>query len=103
MDDPDILAFRELVTDKSTNGEWVEFFIHLDDEAWRDKARKATHIVVISCASRYGNYFTGGVGSLLYVDEFELVYDESTVPRDGSVVIVDKDYVNSNADIGDRE
>ena len=103
MDDPDILAFRELVTDKSTNGEWVEFFIHLDDEAWRDKARKATHIVVISCASRYGNYFTGGVGSLLYVDEFELVYDESTVPRDGSVVIVDKDCVNSNADIGDRE
>lgn len=103
MDDPDILAFRELVTDKSTNGEWVEFFIHLDDETWRDKARKATHIVVISCASRYGNYFTGGVGSLLYVDEFELVYDESTVPRDGSVVIVDKDYVNSNADIGDRE
>ena len=59
--------------------------------------------MVISCASRYGNYFTGGVGSLLYVDEFELVYDESTVPRDGSVVIVDKDYVNSNADIGDRE
>lgn len=103
MDDPDILAFRELVSDQSTDGEYVEFFIHLDDEAWRDKSRKATHIVVISCASRYGNYFTGGVGSVLYVDEFELVYDETTVPRDGSVLIVDKEHVNSNADIGDRE
>lgn len=103
MDDPDILAFRELVSDQSTNGEYVEFFIHLDDEAWRDKSRKATHIVVISCASRYGNYFTGAVGSVLYVDEFQLVYDESTVPRDGSVLIVDKDHVNSNVDIGDRE
>ncbi len=103
MDDPDILAFRELVSDKSTGGEYVEFFIHLDDMAWRDKTRKATHIVVISCASRYGNYFTGGVGSVLYVDEFELVYDESSIPRDGSVLIVDKDFANSNIDIGDRE
>ena len=28
-----------------------------------------------ACASYLGDYFTGGVGSLLYVDEFEFVYD----------------------------
>jgi hypothetical protein len=28
-------------------------------------------------ASRYGDYFTGGVGSVLKVDEFELIYDPS--------------------------
>ena len=34
------------------------------------------NIVVLSCAaSRYGDYFTGGLGSTLYVDEFELIYD----------------------------
>jgi hypothetical protein len=31
-------------------------------------------ICVIS-ASKYGDYFTGGDGSLLTVDEFELDYD----------------------------
>lgn len=100
MNDPDILAFRELVTDEDTDGKYVEFFIHLDDEAWRDKTRKATHILVISCASRYGDYFTGAVGSVLYVDEFQLVYDKSEIPTDGSVLIVDKDYHNSNEDLG---
>lgn len=102
MNDPDILAFREFVSDEDTGGQYKEFYISLDDPAWRDKTRKATHILVISCASRYGDYFTGAVGSVMYVDEFSLVYDESEVPRDGSVLIIDKDYVNSNSDIGTR-
>lgn len=37
--------------------------------------RKPTYVVISACASYLGDYFTGGVGSLLYVDEFEFVYD----------------------------
>lgn len=102
MNDPDILAFREFVSDADTEGEYKEFFIHLDDEAWRDKSRKAKHILIVSCASRYGDYFTGAVGSIMYVDEFQLVYDESEIPDDGSVLIIDKDFKNSNEDIAAR-
>lgn len=102
MNDPDILAFREFVSDADTGGEYKEFFIHLDDEAWRDKTRKPKHILIVSCASRYGDYFTGAVGSVMYVDEFELVYDESEIPDDGSVLVIDKDFVNSNVDIEGR-
>ena len=34
-----------------------------------------TYIVISAAASRYGDYFTGGRGSTLYVDEFEFIYD----------------------------
>ena len=29
----------------------------------------------MGAASRYGDYFTGGKGSVLLLDEFELIYD----------------------------
>ena len=31
--------------------------------------------MIVGAASRYGDYFTGGKGSVLKLDEFELVYD----------------------------
>lgn len=34
-----------------------------------------SYIVISAAASRYGDYFTGGLGSTLYLDELELVYD----------------------------
>ena len=35
---------------------------------------KAANIVVTMSASRYGDYFTGGDGSTMWVDDLELVY-----------------------------
>ena len=32
------------------------------------------YVVISACASSLGDYFTGGVGSVLYVDEFEFIY-----------------------------
>lgn len=33
------------------------------------------YIVIVATSSRYGDYFTGAVGSTLYIDDFELGYD----------------------------
>ena len=34
-----------------------------------------THIIIVCSASKYGDYMTGGDNSLLYVDDFSLVYE----------------------------
>lgn len=38
------------------------------------KTTPATHLIIVGSASKYGDYFTGAVGSILYLDDFELVY-----------------------------
>lgn len=40
-----------------------------------NKSTHPTHIAVVCSASRYGDYFQGGEGSILYVDDFELIYE----------------------------
>ena len=45
------------------------------DFEYKDTERKPTYIVISACASYLGDYFTGGVGSTLYIDEFELLYE----------------------------
>jgi hypothetical protein len=37
--------------------------------------RKPTYLLLAASASKYGDYFTGGNGAVLYVDDFELYYD----------------------------
>ena len=58
----------------STNGQWQEVNIPL---VYRDLTRKPTHLLVVFSASKYGDYFHGGAGSTLYVDDFELVYGDN--------------------------
>lgn len=43
---------------------------------WKTNASNVqpTHIIIVCSASRYGDYFEGGEGSTMYVDDFELVY-----------------------------
>ena len=42
---------------------------------YRDRTRTPKYVVIVAAASKYGDYFTGGVGSTLYLDEFTFVYD----------------------------
>ena len=77
--DPGIIAYGKLETSGSSD-EYQSFTIPLE---YRDLERKPKYIVISACASRYGDYFTGGVGSVLYVDEFELVYDGDVVKAPG--------------------
>jgi len=44
--------------------------------------RTPEYIVIVAAASRYGDYFTGAVGSVLKVDEFQLVYDPAELTDD---------------------
>ena len=74
---PEIIAHAQIVSqDNTTDNEgnvngYVQFTLPLTYRSLKDP-----RYIVISCAaSRYGDYFTGGLGSTLYVDEFELVYD----------------------------
>lgn len=39
------------------------------------KNTKPTHIVIVCSASKYGDYFSGAAGSVMYLDDFELIYE----------------------------
>lgn len=67
--DPHIIADGEMLTDEDSNG-YKEFTIPLE---YRD-IRTPKYVVIVCASSRYGDYFTGGEGSVLYVDEFEFIY-----------------------------
>lgn len=78
--DPNIIAYGKIESNVNTstkdnlvNG-YEPFTIKLD---YRDLTRRPTMIVIVAAASKYGDYFTGGLGSTLYVDEFSFVYDPS--------------------------
>lgn len=45
------------------------------DINYNSTSRVPTYIIVTASASKLGDYFTGGAGSTLYIDDFELVYD----------------------------
>lgn len=73
--DKNIIAYGELpITDCVTTPEnkWKEFTIDL---VYRDLNRKPKYIIVVASASKYGDYFTGSTGSLMYLDDFSLSYD----------------------------
>lgn len=71
--DPNIIAYGELpITDCVTTSDWKEFTINL---TYRDLTRKPKYIIVVASASKYGDYFTGSTSSLMYLDDFSLVYD----------------------------
>lgn len=68
--DPRVIAFGTLESDEDTGGEYREFEIVFD---YRDD-RQPSYIIIVACSSLYGDFFTGAVGSTLYVDDFELMY-----------------------------
>lgn len=71
--DPNIIAYGELPQEEcvATDG-WKEVNIPL---VYRSLDRKPTHIIIVMSASKYGDYFMGSDSSVMYVDDFELIYD----------------------------
>lgn len=68
---PSVIAYGELIDGGDTDG-YREFVIDLD---YRSTSRVPTYLQVTCAASKYGDYFTGGTGALLLVDQFEFDYD----------------------------
>lgn len=69
--DSHIIAYAEF-NSGTTITEYADLNIELQ---YRATNRKPTYIIIVCSASKYGDYFTGGTGAVLTVDEFSLEYD----------------------------
>ena len=78
--DSRVVAYGALPQEQNvhTNGQWKEVNIPL---VYRDLARKPTHLLIVFSASKYGDYFHGGTGSTLYLDDFSFEYGDSPVVK----------------------
>ncbi len=72
--DPDgdyVVAYGKMLTGQNVEA-YAPFEITLD---YKSTSRVPKYILVTASASQYGDYFTGGDGAVMYVDDFELKYD----------------------------
>lgn len=68
-----IIAYGEKTWDEATAGDgMVEFEIPIE---YRNMDTKPTSIVLVASSSKYGDYFTGGVDSTMWLDDLKLVYE----------------------------
>ena len=67
--DPAIIGYGKLVFDHETS-EYEHFTLKID---YRND-RTPKYIVIVASSSSLGDYFTGGDGSILYLDEFSFLY-----------------------------
>lgn len=74
--DPRVIAYGELTQNSSDNGAWKEFSIPL---TYHTLTAKPTHLIIVSSASKWGDYFYGSSSSVLYLDDFEFVYGQPVV------------------------
>ncbi len=57
-------------------GETIHDYIPFELELnYKSTQREPRYILLTASASKYGDYFTGGAGSVLYLDDLELIYD----------------------------
>lgn len=73
--DSRVVAYGSLPTEQNvdSNGEWKEVNIPL---VYRSLTKKPTHMLIVFSASKYGDYFHGGEGSTLYLDDFCFEYGD---------------------------
>ena len=78
--DSRVIAYGALPAEQNinSNGEWKEVNIPL---VYRDLNRKPTHLLVVFSASKFGDYFHGGEGSILYVDDFSFEYGDTPLVK----------------------
>ena len=77
--DDNIIAYGELPAEQcvDTGGQWKEFTIDLKYKTL--DCPKDMYLILVASSSKYGDYFTGGDGSIMYLDDFELIYGEEPV------------------------
>ncbi|MDE6206857.1 MAG: PCMD domain-containing protein [Muribaculaceae bacterium] len=67
----DVVAYGIMQTAQNV-ASWSPFEVELK---YNSTSRRPRYILVTGSASKYGDYFTGGDGSTLYLDDLELGYD----------------------------
>lgn len=72
-----IIAYGEKIfTEAYKDGENMkELTIELDYDSYGGTQRKPTSIIIVSSASRYGDYFEGSTSSKMWLDDMELIYE----------------------------
>lgn len=70
INDPHIIAYAEII-----KGENVPEWTQVDMELKYRNYRTPKHLLIVVTSSKYGDFFTGGEGAKLWVDNFELIYD----------------------------
>ncbi len=81
--DPHTIAFAELSNEKfDASGKDITPAVNMNNyEAFELELNyfktdvKPSYIIVAATSSKYGDYYTGGIGSELYIDAFELVFE----------------------------
>lgn len=73
--DDRIIAYGS-INDDETKGadDWTVFTVNLE---YRDLTRIPKYIIVVASSSKYGDYMEGAEGSIMYLDDLELVYPNS--------------------------
>lgn len=69
--DANIIAYGEYLSHESTSS-YQQIEIPL---TYRATNRTPKYIIIVCAASKWGDYYVGGVGSTLWLDEMELVYE----------------------------
>lgn len=87
--DPNILAYGELDATKYQTSSSMDVYVDfvIDIKYHKDRLnRTPKYIIIVSSASKYGDYFTGAENSILFVDEFELIYDYNLDSFEGTIL-----------------
>ena len=72
--DPDgdyVVAYGRFQSGESIPN-YIPFEFDLD---YKSTSRVPKYLLITASASKYGDYFTGGAGSVLYLDDLEIMYD----------------------------
>lgn len=72
-----IIAYGQVTwagTGYGEDGQLAQLDIPLN---YKERAQtvKPTHLVIVAAASKFGDYFSGSTSSVMYVDDFELIYE----------------------------
>ena len=70
-DADDVIAYGQV----QYSGQMTDFITVDIPIEYKSTGRRPSYIMVVASASKYGDYFTGGAGSLLLVKKYELLYD----------------------------
>lgn len=71
QNDPSVVAYGQFQSGTAIAA-YTQFDIELN---YRSTSRVPRYLVIVCSASKYGDFFTGGDGSVLCVDDLELLYD----------------------------
>ena len=70
------IAYCDMIFTQEHNDDgWMKVTLPLE---YNNYTTTPTHILISAASSRCGDYFTGGEGSTMYLDDIELLYDYET-------------------------